>query len=203
MKYIIIAALLFAPSAHALWGTQVWGVDPWDGENEGDIFFDGFEDGSPPRAFTVTQTVETLRMQVNGASMEPRLANGETIMVDQYRDVPNALVNGDIVIFEFAAYPTPIVKVVSGLPGQKVSFTSEGYLEVEGALVMNNEGATYHFSADARQRILKSCKQGLLKEDQFIVLSENVASRYDSRRFGVVFQNQIVGKIQSNSQSLN
>jgi len=53
MKHIIIiAALLIAPSALAEWGTQIWGVDPWEGDKEDDIFINGFE--SDPSALSAT-----------------------------------------------------------------------------------------------------------------------------------------------------
>jgi hypothetical protein len=109
MKYIIIiAALLIAPSALAVWGSQIWGVDPWDGDKEDNIFFNGFEDDPPPPDLVVTDPAtstvlivlpdESLTLSATVRNQGGMVSAESTIII--YRSDANIILDEDLPMLE-------------------------------------------------------------------------------------------------------
>lgn len=128
---------------------------------------------------------------VAGASMEPTFENGEYLIVDQlsYRlDTPE---RGDVVIFRYPRDPSKFfIKRVIGLPGETVA--------VEGTTI------TIFNDTDPDGRVLdesylpaaheRSFLTVPLAADEYFVLGDNRDASSDSRTWGVLARDLIVGR---------
>lgn len=123
---------------------------------------------------------------VYGVSMEPTLSDGDHLLVASTRDYERF----DVICF----YPTEekeviYVKRVIGLPGETVSIDEQGTLYVDG------ERLDIPYLIEGRA-IEQHATTGpvTLGEKEYFVLGDNIACSYDSRFFGAIPENRIIGK---------
>ncbi|MBU2575989.1 signal peptidase I [Patescibacteria group bacterium] len=129
---------------------------------------------------------------VNGASMEPSFYNHEYLIIDEisYRFSPPQ--RGDVVVFK---YPKDIsqffIKRIIGLPGERVVISNgevvvynSNYLE---GMSLEEEYLSEHITTFGDVDIV-------LKEEEYFVLGDNRAASLDSRRFGSLSKDFIIGK---------
>ena len=169
--------------------------------------------------FVIQLSIQNFRVQ--GHSMRPTLEGGEYLMVNKLgymrldmqrlarlvpfwdveeperRHLPFAHPpeRGDVIVFRAPATPEKdFVKRVVGLPGEKVEVRS-GSIYVNGRLQVE----PYLAHADLTQNmdcIPKTEHTGCrLQEDQYFVLGDNRGSSNDSRDWGPVTLEDIVGKV--------
>lgn len=124
--------------------------------------------------------------RVDGHSMEPTLHDGQYLMVNKlaYRlGMPN---RGDIVVF-----PSPqdggraLIKRVVGLPGEEVAIAG-GQVYINGARLMEPYLAPNHGLGDWGPTVLG--------EGEYLVLGDNRNNSNDSRNFGPVREEELIGK---------
>jgi len=125
------------------------------------------------------------RTEVDGASMEPMLSDGDNLIVDKlsyrFRD-PERF---DIIVFAFQyKEDTYYIKRIIGLPGETVQIDDEGNIYIDGEILEEGYG----------REVIKAETVGLAKEpillgeDEFFVLGDNRNNSTDSRT-------QIVGNV--------
>jgi len=124
------------------------------------------------------------RVRVDGFSMRPTLEDGEFVLVSKmsyyFRDVER----GDIIVFHFPMNPEEeLIKRVIGLPGDSVSVHS-GVVSVNGQVL--NE--PYISSAPAYSGDWQ------VLDGQLFVLGDNRNNSNDSKDWGLLPFDQIVGK---------
>lgn len=117
--------------------------------------------------------------------MAPHIASGEVVLINTIVYRMHAPARGDIIAFHHDA-PTPetYIKRVIGLPGDRVRI-DRGNVFVNGALLQEQ----YVRYADGRSFAEVTVPQGAL-----YVLGDNRADSDDSRFWGFVAQNQVLGK---------
>ncbi|MCH2101316.1 MAG: signal peptidase I [Planctomycetes bacterium] len=129
--------------------------------------------------------VEPLRFApVFGASMEPTLRAGDLVCFDRISsgEVPN---RGSVVVFQSPLDPKRLfVKRIIGLPGDKLRFEA-------GELSIN--GAPYALKPKARDPKLWLSVR--VPEGHFFALGDHAQVSYDSRRFGCVRLDHLVGRL--------
>ncbi|MBC8328589.1 MAG: signal peptidase I [Planctomycetes bacterium] len=122
---------------------------------------------------------------VQGASMEPTLHDGQTVC---YQALPNSLLmlgRGDLVVFDSPMDPGHrYVKRLVGLPGDELRF-EYGLLRVNGLALGLPEGAV-DSALVLSTRVPEGC---------FFALGDHGAVSYDSRRFGAVPLDHLVGRL--------
>jgi len=122
---------------------------------------------------------------VQGASMEPTLSDGQTVC---YQALPPALLplgRGDLVVFESPMDPSHrYVKRLVGLPGDELRF-QYGLLQVNGQALELPEGAV-------DPEMVLSAR---VPPDCFFALGDHGAVSYDSRRFGPVPMERLIGRL--------
>lgn len=133
----------------------------------------------------VRLTVQNFK--VDGPSMMPTLQNSEYILVDKAEYYLHAPRRGDVIVFIAPPSPTTdYVKRIIGVPGDNIRVTQDGVVYVNGARINepyvndldNPYGqVTYH-----------------LKANQYFVLGDNRGDSSDSRAWGPVPRNYIIGK---------
>jgi signal peptidase I len=121
---------------------------------------------------------------VRGYSMEPTLHQEERLLVEKLSYRFHAPQRGDIVVLKVAQEPIPLVKRVIGLPGETVEIR-QGKVYVNGQhLDEPYLGQTPYGNMPARQ----------VPAGSVFVLGDNRNNSNDSRYFGVVPLDDIVGK---------
>lgn len=155
-----------------------------------------------------------LPYQVEGASMTPNLQNRERLLVNRgayaHFDANNLWnllpweeragnsevypfdppQRGDIIVFNPPQQSDkPYIKRIIGLPGDTVSFTA-GHVFVNGEALEEDyiDGAI----TDCNGRY---CDVGPIPEGSVYVLGDNRTNSTDSRRFGLVTMERIIGKV--------
>lgn len=130
---------------------------------------------------------------VKGASMEPNFFDHEYLIIDElsYRfRHPN---RGDIVVFRYPNDPKQyFIKRVIGLPGETVDI-------VNGRIKVFNDAHPNGVTLDEKiyldQEVTATIHTVTLKSNEYYVLGDNRTASLDSRYFGPVQRNLIVGRV--------
>ena len=118
---------------------------------------------------------------VIGSSMEPTLSSGDIALVDLNKDIER----NDIVVFKLDK--DYLVKRVVGLPGENVQI-NESVIYINGEPIkdaVNVSMDDYGLAADVIH----------LKEDEYLVLGDNRNNSRDSREFGAISKEDILGTV--------
>ena len=132
------------------------------------------------------------RTEVDGASMEPTLSNGDNLIVDKlsyrFRD-PERF---DIIVFPFKYKErTYYIKRIIGLPGETVQIDEQGNIYINGEVLSESYG----------REIIRPENVGLaaepivLGEDEYFVMGDNRNHSSDSRFIGPVPVDHVLGKV--------
>lgn len=133
------------------------------------------------------------RTEVDGASMEPTLSNGDNLIVDKlsyrFRD-PERF---DIIVFPFKYKErTYYIKRIIGLPGETVQIDEQGNIYINGEVLSESYG----------REIIRPENVGLaaepivLGEDEYFVMGDNRNNSTDSRfaQVGNIKREDIIGR---------
>lgn len=135
-------------------------------------------------------------VMVDGDSMEPTLINGDYLLLNKFSDIEP---------FDIVVFPPPdqedtqYVKRIIGLPGDTIEYR-------EDVLYLNGEPTEQPFldgSKDIDESIYASGDFSLLTllgvetvpEGQYFVLGDNRLNSRDSRSFGFIDQETVLGKV--------
>jgi signal peptidase I len=123
---------------------------------------------------------------VKGASMEPSFYDNEYLVIDEISYRFKEPLRGEIVVFKYPRDPKQFfIKRIVGLPGETVQVTGGGVFvngdEIDETYL--NPGTT------SKGEIVVT-----LQSNEFFVLGDNRDFSLDSRSFGPLQENYIVGK---------
>lgn len=130
--------------------------------------------------------------QVYGNSMVPTLQNGDYILTNKISYRFHLPQRGDIVVFKTHANPArDFIKRIIGLPGEKI-LVKNGKVFVNGKQLQESYLApnTPTFSGS----LLKEGKEFIIPPKKYFVLGDNRINSSDSRDFGPISQEDIIGK---------
>jgi signal peptidase I len=128
----------------------------------------------------------SMRYIIDGPSMEPNFYTGQFIIVSRLNYVWGQPRRGDIVVFHRPDRQNEdLIKRVIGTPGDTVEIRNQ-QVYVNG--IMLNESYINEPCVSCAERTWT------LGEDEFFVMGDNRNHSSDSRIFGVVQRNQIVGE---------
>jgi signal peptidase I len=133
---------------------------------------------------------------VKGASMEPNYHSGDYLIIDEISYRFNEPERGDVIVFK---YPYNLsdryIKRVIGLPGETVEI-KEGqiYISKEGGVSIINESSYLPEKFIKEWKNLDDLAPITLKENQYFVLGDNRNASSDSRRWGTLPEENIIGK---------
>ena len=130
---------------------------------------------------------------VKGASMEPNFYNAEYLIIDEisYRFAEPE--RGDIIVFHYPKSPTDLfIKRIIGLPGEKVEIKNDSVTiynsENPEGFVLDETGYLPQGTPTPNET------ESTLGEDEYFVMGDNRISSLDSRVFGSITKDEIVGK---------
>ena len=122
---------------------------------------------------------------VSGASMEPNFSDGNYLLIDEITYRFREPERGEVIVFRYPNNPaTYFIKRIVGLPGETVELK-------DGKIFANGEFIEEDYLPDSLQsRDNLSTK---LKADEYFVLGDNRSHSFDSRNWGPVNRDKIIG----------
>ena len=128
---------------------------------------------------------------IEGYSMEPSLHNGELILVDKWSYLFHAPDRGDVVVFVAPLTPSQdYIKRVIGLPGDVITVRDtqvfvDGVKLNESYVDRGHQGNPYAY---------KTINNVVVPANEYWVMGDNRAGSCDSRSFGFVPRQNIIGR---------
>ncbi len=123
---------------------------------------------------------------VRGSSMSPSIFDGDRILIDHFSYLFSDVSRGDIIVLQYPKDPKlDYIKRVVGLPGDEIV--------IERGLVFVNGEKLHEEYVDVPD--LRSKLQTVVKDDHFFVLGDNRCHSSDSREFGQVPGENLLGKV--------
>ena len=134
---------------------------------------------------------------IKGDSMDPTLKDGQHVMVNILGYKVGNIKKGNVIVFH-ANKSDNYVKRVIGVPGDSVTYKKD-QLYVNGKKV-NEPYLDYNETKDLLNAHPKS---NVIPKNKYLVLGDNREVSKDSRAFGLIDKQQIVGKVSFRFWPLN
>ena len=123
--------------------------------------------------------------RVEGQSMEPNLYNDQRLIIEKVSYRFQKPRRGDIVVLKLPNRPgPPLIKRVVGLPGESVEIH-------QGRVYVNGQLLSEHY---VNQLTFSNHPAEVVSEDSVFVLGDNRSFSSDSRSFGMVRLEYIIGR---------
>ena len=129
---------------------------------------------------------------VKGQSMEPNFENGDYLIIDEISYRFKDPQRGEVVVFK---YPNDLsqryIKRIIGLPGEIVEIENGKVMifnQEEGQILEESDYLSPFVFTSGTVRVT-------LDEDEYFVLGDNRTSSADSRRWGPLTRDEIVGRV--------
>lgn len=143
--------------------------------------------------FFILQTYFVATAVVSGESMEPTLSDGQYLIVNKFTDLERF----DVITFEPPNKPEVFyVKRIIGMPGDTVEYQNN-QLILNGEEVYEpyiNYEADYALFED-NYTLQELFETNVVPEGHYFVVGDNRDNSMDSRSFGFVSEEAIVGKV--------
>lgn len=139
-----------------------------------------------------------LPSDVKHSSMNPTLYSGDRVVVYHFNYTPE---RNDIVVTYMLDYIEDeyYVKRVFGMPGDQITFISIDTIHysiwINGEKAVSTSGITYLVQQSGIDEMTSSMTNGVLNDGFYIILGDNANGSTDSRSFGAVHEEDIVGKV--------
>lgn len=129
---------------------------------------------------------------VKGQSMDPNFENGDYLIVDEISYRFSEPQRGEVIVFKYPKDPSHrFIKRIVGLPGETVEI---------------KDGKVIIFYGDGTSQVLNESEylsdlmtagdfRIILGENEYFVLGDNRPFSFDSRRFGVLPKDKIIGRV--------
>ena len=128
---------------------------------------------------------------VSGSSMEPNFSSGEYLIIDEFSYHFRQPQRGEVVVFRFPENPSKFfIKRVIALPNETIEIRNNK------VIIYNNthpNGFVLDESYINRNTVMSDMKMKL-GPDQYFVMGDNRLMSLDSRRWGALTENFIVGR---------
>lgn len=129
---------------------------------------------------------------VKGSSMEPNFSSGDYLIVDEISYRFSEPERGDVVVFKYPKNPSQYyIKRIIALPGEKIQ------IENGDIIVYNNEfpgGIEIDESYIPMDVNTPGDVDAVVGEDKYFVLGDNRTASSDSRVWGELSKDEIIGK---------
>lgn len=130
---------------------------------------------------------------VKGASMEPNFFDHEYLIIDELSYRFREPIRGDIVVMR---YPNDqkqyFIKRIIGLPGETVEIIG-GQVKIFNDA--NPNGVVLDEKTYLDQDFTQTTRTVTLKSDEYFVMGDNRIASLDSRYFGPVKRNLVIGRV--------
>jgi signal peptidase I len=142
-----------------------------------------------PLPQTLTGLLSSARFRVEGDSMYPALQRGQHLLVHRVRSSDSPLQRGDVVALRHPADPQRIfIKRVIGLPGEHLRLA-------EDAVYVNDLPLAEPYLDGPPCPVGRYARQWVVAPDEYFVLGDHRSDSQDSRAFGAVGQQMVLGRV--------
>ena len=146
----------------------------------------------------VQSEASLLKFTIRGDSMEPTLKNGDLVELDFGFYQNNPIQRNDLIAFKLKTVRKPYVKRVVALPGDKIEF-QDGELFINDRRQVEDflNSEIYIFSTEDLKIISRTlnASNNTVPSNSYFVLSDNRIRKEDSRKFGFLPRQRIIGKV--------
>ncbi|MCK9393624.1 MAG: signal peptidase I [Candidatus Paceibacterota bacterium] len=134
---------------------------------------------------------------VSGASMEPNYHSTDYLIIDELSYRFNQPARGDVIVFKYPKNTDlKYIKRIVGFPGETVDIKDAkiSITATDGTVTTLNEG---YLPEESITSWIRGATYGpiVLKSDEYFVLGDNRNYSADSRSWGVLPKNNIIGKV--------
>ena len=130
---------------------------------------------------------------VRGASMEPNFFDHEYLVVDEISYRLREPKRGEVIVFHYPKDPSQyFIKRVIGLPGETVEIT-DGKVKIYNDQFENGKVLDETIYLD--QDFTAATQTVTLKPNEYFLMGDNRSASLDSRFFGPVTMDRIVGRV--------
>ncbi|WP_414043628.1 signal peptidase I [Macrococcus sp. EM39E] len=124
---------------------------------------------------------------IDGHSMEPNFNDGDRVLVNQFIDIVIEPKKNDVYFFKLNDNELMVKRIIA-TPGD--------YIKVSNKTVYINGKKTHYHDASMQQLLDNRMKQyRTVPNNCYLVLGDNIDNSLDSRTFGCINRNQMIGKI--------
>lgn len=133
---------------------------------------------------------------VNGQSMEPNYHSADYLIVDEVTYKLHAPQRGDVIVFKYPKDPTyKYIKRIIGLPGETVEISdAQVFITTNGVTQKLDETAYLPESTISTWVRNNTLPAITLKQNEYFVMGDNRNNSSDSRIWGVLPYQNIIGK---------
>lgn len=146
--------------------------------------------------------ITTETRTVRGASLEPLIHEVEKVsLLAGYYDC-HLVERNDIVAYQYAGNSAPIIKQVKGIPGDTFALiladaNAHLHIVVNGKILSTSEGISYALMPRKARMLALYVNDyhGIIPEKSYLILGNLPEGSLDSTRFGLVSEDDILGKV--------
>jgi signal peptidase I len=129
---------------------------------------------------------------IRGDSMVPDLTPDTIYTMTEV----NILRRYDVVVFKRKTSKDKYVKKIYGIPGDLIEYNTELHaIEINNIPLSREDGVPIRTSRRQFRIMASSLNEGFLGSDKYLVFSSNLSGSYDSRTYGAIKKEEIVGII--------
>ncbi len=133
---------------------------------------------------------------VKGASMEPNFMDHDYLLIDELSFRFRTPAHGEVIVFHYPKDPRQyFIKRVVGLPGDRVVVRDGAVWVGAGGGDLKPDAEPYLDSAVRTQPESPTYSDVVLLPNQYFVMGDNRSASLDSRSFGPVTKQEIIGRI--------
>lgn len=139
-------------------------------------------------------------VEVSGDSMSGIAEGGELLKVDYDYYSSHDVARGDIVLYQYAGHDNPLLKQVRGVPGDRFALQPAGgysLILINGQPALTAEGEEFQLEGNEQVLLGQYVEDynGIIPGGAYLLLGNMRFGSLDSSRFGLVSQNDILGKV--------
>lgn len=131
---------------------------------------------------------------VRGASMEPNFQDGQYLIIDEisYRFLEPQ--RGDVIVFKYPINPSQhFIKRIIGLPNETIEINN-GQISIFNNEFLDGQELD-ESSYNPQDLISNGLVRFILGEDEYFVLGDHRQASSDSRQWGALIEEYIIGRV--------
>jgi len=136
---------------------------------------------------------------VQGKSMQPTLLEGHHFSINKWSYLFQDIERFDIIVFHTEQDEQPLVKRVIGLPGEKIEYKNDQLFvngkKIKEPFLQKNKENIYGNQLTGDFTLEEITGKKKIPEGHIFVIGDNRLNSRDSRHFGFVKMDQVIGKV--------
>lgn len=136
---------------------------------------------------------------IRGTSLTGIIEHGQPIQILFGYYSCNPVRAGDMVVYSYAGHSAPLLKVVHGMPGDRIELQrqTDGWrLIINGEQARTSLNEPYFLDSHAHAILALYIRdyKGIIPNDSYLILGNLSEGTLDSTRFGLIHKNDLMGR---------